>query len=48
VLGSYTVQADRAGFKVMGTCDMDGDGRRAVVEATKGEAAHVVSEPGVY
>ena len=48
VLGSYTVQAERAGFKVMGTCDIDGDGRRALVEATRGEAARVVSEPGVY
>ncbi len=48
VLGSYQVQADRDGFKVIGACDMDGDGRRAIVEATGTEAAHVVSEAGVY
>jgi type II secretory pathway pseudopilin PulG len=45
---SYQVQADRAGFKVMGSCDLDADGRRATVEATEAEAAHVVSEAGVY
>ena len=48
VLGSYQVQADKAGFKVVGTCDMDGDGTRATVEATAGEAAHVVSAAGIY
>jgi type II secretory pathway pseudopilin PulG len=48
VLGSYTIQADRTGFTVIGTCDIDGDGRRAVVQATHGEAARVVSEEGVY
>lgn len=48
VFGSYQVQADRATFKVVGTCDMDGDGHRAVVEATASEAAHVVTGSGVY
>ncbi len=48
VFCSYQVQADKASFRVVGTCDMDSDGRRATIGATADEAAHVVSEAGVY
>jgi type II secretory pathway pseudopilin PulG len=48
VLGSYQVQAEGAGFKVIGSCDIDGDGERAVFEATHEAEAHAVSSSGVY
>ena len=48
VLGSYQVQADRKDFKVIGACDVDGDGTKAVFEATKDEPAHAVTPSGVY
>jgi type II secretory pathway pseudopilin PulG len=47
VIGSQ-VQADKDGFKVIGACDVDGDGERAVFEATKDEEAHAVTGAGVY
>lgn len=48
VIGSYQVQADRDGFKVIGACDVDGDGERAVFEATNEVEAHAVTGTGVY
>jgi type II secretory pathway pseudopilin PulG len=48
VYGSYQVQALPNGFKVVGSCDVDGDGDRAVFEATLDEAAHPVTATDVY
>lgn len=48
VIGSYQVQADKDGFKVIGACDVDGDGERAVFEATADAPAHAVTSSGVY
>ncbi len=48
VYGSYQVQAEPAGFKIVGTCDVDGDGERAVFEATLAEPARAVTAAGVY
>lgn len=48
VIGSYQVHAERDDFKVIGTCDADGDGRRAVYEATRDQAVHAVTASGVY
>ena len=48
VVGSYQIRTDPDGFTVIGTCDLDGDGQRAIVEASAGNAAHVVSADGVY
>lgn len=48
VVGSYQVQADKNGFKVIGACDLDGDGKRAVFVATQDEEAHAISNSGVY
>ncbi len=47
-LGAFQVQADRSGFKVTGACDVDGDGERAVFEATADQEATAVSEASVY
>jgi type II secretory pathway pseudopilin PulG len=48
VIGSYQVQADKDGFKVVGSCDVDGDGQRAIFEATQDTDAHQVTESGIY
>jgi hypothetical protein len=48
VVGSYQVQAEGDGFKVIGSCDVDGDGERAVFEATHEVEAHAVTAAGVY
>lgn len=48
VLCSYQVQADNNGFKVTGACDVDGDGERAIFEATQDQEAHAVTGPGIY
>jgi type II secretory pathway pseudopilin PulG len=48
VYGSYQVQALPKGFKVVGSCDVDGDGDRAVFEATLEEPAHAVTAADVY
>lgn len=48
VYGSYTVSATRDGFKVTGTCDVDGDGERAVFEATHESNAIMITDEGVY
>lgn len=48
VIGSYQVQADKDGFKVIGACDVDGDGERAIYEATHEQQAHAVTGAGVY
>ena len=46
--GAYQVVADEDGFKVTGTCDVDGDGQRARYEATESSDATAVSEASVY
>lgn len=48
VIGSYQVQVEGDSFKVIGTCDADGDGTRAVYEATPDRPVHAVTDPGVY
>jgi hypothetical protein len=48
VVGSYRVAATATGFTVTGTCDLDGDGERAVFVATEKEEAKAVSDPSVY
>ena len=48
VYGSFQVAATREGFTVTGTCDVDGDGERAVFQATKDEEAHAVTASSVY
>lgn len=48
VYGSYQVQADKHGFKIIGSCDVDGDGERAVFEATQEQAAQRTTASGVY
>jgi hypothetical protein len=48
VYGSYQVQAESGGFKVVGTCDVDGDGERAVFEATLDEPARPITAAGVF
>jgi type II secretory pathway pseudopilin PulG len=48
VIGSYQVQAEGQDFKVIGTCDADGDGTQARFEATRDQAAHATTESGVY
>ena len=48
VVGSYKVAATEAGFTVTGTCDVDGDGRRAVYVATEAEPARLITDAGVY
>ena len=48
VLGSYQVAATREGFTVTGTCDVDGDGERAVFEATRDEEARAITASSVY
>lgn len=48
VYGSYHVSATEDGFKVTGTCDVDGDGERATFEATADKEAAAVSASNVY
>jgi type II secretory pathway pseudopilin PulG len=48
VRGSYSVSANRKGFTVTGTCDIDGDGRRAVFTATESQGATLTTEESVY
>ena len=48
VYGSYHVQALADGFRVVGTCDVDGDGTRAVFEADATSSAHATSAADVY
>jgi Tfp pilus assembly protein PilE len=48
VYGSYRVAATSTGFKVIGTCDVDGDGERAVYEATDKEPATAKTDASVY
>jgi type II secretory pathway pseudopilin PulG len=48
VIGSYQVQAEKDNFKVIGTCDVDGDGERATFEASKDQEAHAITGAGVY
>ncbi|MBT3219433.1 MAG: hypothetical protein HN348_10105 [Proteobacteria bacterium] len=48
VRASYAVVATGDGFKVIGTSDIDGDGKRAVIEATLDGEAHLVTDEGIY
>lgn len=48
VRGSYEVITTKTGFTVKGTCDIDGDGKKAVFKATESQAAMLVTEEGVY
>ena len=41
-------ETDKTGFKVVGACDVDGDGERAVFEATQDAEAHRVTGSGIY
>ena len=44
---AYRVAAERDSFTVTGRCDLDGDGRQAVFEATHDSPATQISESGV-
>lgn len=46
--GSYKVSVTDAGFKVTGTCDVDGDGERATFEATVDDEAKALTPANVY
>jgi hypothetical protein len=48
VYGSYRIMADKDGFKVVGECDLDGDGVRAVFEATHEAEVSRVSAEDVF
>ncbi|MBX2796664.1 MAG: hypothetical protein KTR31_03310 [Myxococcales bacterium] len=48
VYASYAVAVTADGFRVIGTSDLDGDGQRAVVEATQDDEAFVTTPSGVY
>lgn len=48
VYGTYTVTVADGGFIVKGSCDLDGDGRRATWVATQDEPAKRTSDPDVY
>lgn len=48
VIGSYRVEAADGDFKVVGTCDADGDGNRAIFEASRDRAVHAVTGAEVY
>ena len=46
--GSYKVSVTDTGFKVTGTCDVDGDGERATFEATVDEETKAITPSTVY
>lgn len=50
VYGSYKVTASKDGFVVVGSCDIDNDGVRAVYEASDkdGDVAHATSPADAY
>jgi hypothetical protein len=48
LIGSYRVEATDSDFRVVGTCDADGDGNRAIFEATRDRAAYAVTNAGAY
>lgn len=48
VRGSFRVVLTATGFVVHGACDIDGDGERALVEATEELPAHLVTPAGTY
>jgi hypothetical protein len=48
VIGSYRVEASEVDFKVVGTCDADGDGNRAIYEASRDRAVHAVTGAEVF
>ena len=49
VRGAYSVTlTPDGGFLVRGACDVDGDGRRAIYEATADRPATLVTDAGIY
>ena len=48
VWGAYKVVAGEEGFTVTGTCDVDGDGKRAIYTATQSDNATRVTDESVY
>lgn len=48
LFGSYKVSVTDTGFKVTGTCDVDGDGERATFEATVDEETKAITPTNVY
>jgi hypothetical protein len=48
VYGSYRVSATADGFTVTGTCDIDGDGVRAIYEATDKEEAKAKTDDSIF
>jgi hypothetical protein len=48
IYGSYKVSATNTGFTITGTCDLDGDGERAIWIATEKEEAKPTTAANVY
>jgi type II secretory pathway pseudopilin PulG len=49
VRGAYTISITKSDdFTVKGVCDVDGDGRKAIFTATKGQDARPESSPAIY
>lgn len=48
IYGSYKVATTKDGFTVIGTCDIDGDGERAIYEATAEAEATAKTASNVY
>ncbi len=48
VRGSYSVTVAGGDFVVRGSCDVDGDGHRAVYEATAGKPASLTTDASIY
>ena len=48
VRGSYSVTVSGGDFVVRGACDVDGDGHRAIYEATAARAAALTTDASVY
>lgn len=46
--GSYKVSVTDDGFKITGTCDVDGDGERATYEATVEDEAKAITPSNVF
>lgn len=45
---AFKVDLTSDGFVVTGTCDLDGDGQRAVFKATHDQAANATTDRGVF
>jgi type II secretory pathway pseudopilin PulG len=48
VYGSYRCALEGAGFRCVGTADVDGDGKRAVYEVTQDTEVTMTSDPDFY